>query len=64
MTKLIGEGKGSDNYSNQLYPELYYLKGKTYSEISKMTEKNYRTVKKYIEMDDFNEQHHKAKRLK
>ncbi len=42
--------------------ELYYLKGKTYSEISKMTEKNYRTVKKYIEMDDFNEQHHKAKR--
>lgn len=42
--------------------ELYYLEGKTYSEICKMTEKNYRTVKKYIEMDDFNEQHHKAKR--
>ncbi len=42
--------------------ELYFLEGKNYSEICKMTQKNYRTVKKYVEMDDFNEQHHKAKR--
>lgn len=42
--------------------ELYYLEGKTYSEICTMTEKNYRTIKKYVEMDDFNEQHHKSKR--
>ncbi|MCR1900126.1 IS21 family transposase [Irregularibacter muris] len=42
--------------------ELFFLEGKTYSEIIKMTEKNYRTVKKYIEMDDFNQHCHKAKR--
>ena len=42
--------------------ELYNLEGKTYSQISTMTGRNYRTIKKYIEMDDFNEQHHKAKR--
>jgi U3 small nucleolar RNA-associated protein 14 len=37
--------------------ELYFLEGKTYSEINKMTGKNYRTIKKYVEMDDFNENH-------
>ena len=42
--------------------ELYFLEGKTYSEIRKMTGRNYRTIKKYLEMDDFNENRHKAKR--
>lgn len=42
--------------------ELYFLEGKTYAEICKMTGRNYRTVKKYIEKDDFNEKTHKAKR--
>jgi transposase len=42
--------------------ELYFLEGKTYSEITKMTEKNYRTIKKYIEMEDFNENNRRAKR--
>ena len=42
--------------------ELYFLEGKTYAQISGMTGKNYRTVKRYIEMDDFNEQKHKASR--
>ncbi|NMA30291.1 MAG: IS21 family transposase, partial [Candidatus Methanofastidiosa archaeon] len=38
------------------------LEGKTYSDICKMTGRNYRTIKKYIEMDDFNEKAHKAQR--
>ena len=42
--------------------ELYFLEGKTCSEIRKMTGRNYRTIKKYLEMDDFNENRHKAKR--
>ena len=42
--------------------ELFFLEGKTYSEINKMTGKNYRTIKKYVEMDDFNQKQHKAKR--
>lgn len=42
--------------------ELYFLEGKTYSDISRMTGKNYRTIKKYVEMEDFNEGDHKAKR--
>jgi len=42
--------------------ELYFLEGKTCSEISNMTGKNYRTIKKYIEMEDFNENYHSAKR--
>lgn len=42
--------------------EMFFLEGKTYSEISKMTGKNYRTIKKYVEMDDFNQKQHKAKR--
>lgn len=42
--------------------ELYYLEGKTYSDICTMTGRNYRTVKKYIEMEDFNEKHHKVGR--
>lgn len=41
--------------------ELYFLE-KNYTDICKMTGKNYRTVKKYIEKDDFNENTHKAKR--
>jgi hypothetical protein len=42
--------------------ELYFLEGKNYTDICKMSGKNYRTVKKYIEKDDFNENTHKAKR--
>jgi transposase len=42
--------------------ELYFLEGKTYSEICEMTGKNYRTVKKYVEMKDFNQKQHRAKR--
>jgi U3 small nucleolar RNA-associated protein 14 len=42
--------------------ELFFLEGKTYSEINKMTGKNYRTIKKYVEMEDFNQKQHKAKR--
>lgn len=42
--------------------ELFFLEGKTYSEINKMTGKNYRTIRKYVEMDNFNQKHHKAKR--
>ena len=33
--------------------KLYYLEGKTYSDITDMTGKNYRTIKKYIDMEDF-----------
>ena len=42
--------------------ELYFLEGKTYSDICKVTGRNYRTIKKYVEMKDFNEKNHKAKR--
>ena len=42
--------------------ELYYCEGKSYTDIVKMTGRNYRTIKKYIEMEDFNEKTHKAKR--
>ncbi len=42
--------------------ELFYREGKSYSEIRRMTGKNYRTIKKYIEMQDFNEQPHNAQR--
>ncbi|MFS8542173.1 MAG: hypothetical protein LOD89_08795 [Tissierellales bacterium] len=42
--------------------ELYYLEGKNFADICKMTGKNYRTVKKYVEKEDFNENPHKAKR--
>jgi len=42
--------------------ELFFLEGKTYSQIIRMTGKNYRTIKKYVEMDDFNQNRHKAKR--
>lgn len=42
--------------------ELYFLEGKSYTEICKMTGRNYRTVKGYIEKDDFNEKTHKVKR--
>lgn len=38
------------------------MEGKSYSEICARTHKNYRTVKKYIEQEDFNEYHHKAKK--
>ena len=42
--------------------ELFHAEGKSYMEISTMTGKNYRTIKKYIEMDDFNVNKHKANR--
>lgn len=42
--------------------ELFFMEGKTYSEICKMTGKNYRTIKKYVEIEDFNRKQHKAKR--
>lgn len=35
--------------------KLYYDKGKTFSEIENATGHNYRTIRKYIECDDFNE---------
>ena len=42
--------------------DLYFLEGKSISEICRMTEKNYRTIKKYIEQEDFNPKEHKVKR--
>ncbi|MBM7562824.1 hypothetical protein [Fusibacter tunisiensis] len=42
--------------------ELFFLEGKTYSKINKMTGKNYRIIVKYVGMDDFNQKQHKAKR--
>ena len=42
--------------------ELYFVEGKSFTEIMEMTKRNYRTVKKYIEMENFNEKTHKAKR--
>lgn len=42
--------------------ELYFLEGKTSAEICRMTGRNYRTVRKYIEKEDFNEKRHKAER--
>lgn len=48
----------------QYIRELYYIEGKRVSEIVERTKCNYRTVKKYIEMHDFNEKEHKAKRAK
>ena len=44
--------------------ELYFSKGKSYSEIQKMTDKNYRTIRKYIQMEDFNEYHLVSERAK
>ncbi|MFC4805441.1 hypothetical protein [Filifactor villosus] len=35
--------------------ELYFREEKSLSEIMKLTGRNYRTIKKYIEMEDFNE---------
>jgi U3 small nucleolar RNA-associated protein 14 len=42
--------------------ELYFMEGKRYSEIKKMTGNNYRAIRKHLEMEDFNEKHHKTKR--
>lgn len=42
--------------------DLYFLQGKTYAEICKMTGRNFRTVKKYAEKEDFNEKKNQAKR--
>lgn len=42
--------------------ELYFVEGKSFTEIMEMTKRNYRTVKKYIEIDDFNEKKYKTKR--
>ena len=42
--------------------ELYFLEGKKIIDICDMTGRNYRTIKKYIEKDDFNESQHKVKR--
>lgn len=39
------------------------MQRKTLKEISTMTERNYRTVKKYIEKEDINEDNHKAKKV-
>jgi transposase len=43
---------------------MFFLEGKTYSDIIQMTGKNYRTIKKYVEMEDFNQKQHKVKRPK
>ncbi len=37
--------------------KLFYDKGKSFTEIEEATGHNYRTIKKYIECDDFNEPH-------
>ena len=42
--------------------ELYFLEGESYTEISRKTGYNYRTIKKYIEMEDFSPDYHMAKR--
>lgn len=42
--------------------ELHFREGKTYAKIAEMTGMNYRTIKKYVDMDDFNTKNHKAKR--
>ena len=42
--------------------ELYFVEGKSFTEIMEMTKRNYRTVKKYIEMEDYSENIHKPKR--
>ena len=46
----------------QYIRELYFVEGKSFAEIEEMTKRNYRTIKKYIETEDFNEKNHKAKR--
>ena len=46
----------------QYIRELYFVEGKSFTEIMEMTKRNYRTVKKYIEMEDFNERTHKTKK--
>ena len=33
--------------------ELHFREGKTYTKITEMTGFNYRTIKKYVDMDDF-----------
>jgi transposase len=63
VTKLIGGGKEVLTITQVNYiRELYFLEGKTYEEIKRMTGRNYRTIRKYVEMDDFNENQHRAKR--
>ena len=42
--------------------DLYYSQGKNYTEICEITGRNFRTIKKYVDMDDFNEKKHKVKR--
>ena len=42
--------------------ELHFREGKTYAKIAEMTGMNYRTIKKYVDMDEFNTKNHKAKR--
>jgi len=44
--------------------ELYFSKGKSYADIIRMTGRNYRTVRKYIEKEDYNEKKHKSTRRK
>lgn len=44
--------------------DLYYVEGLRVREIVERTKCNYRTVMKYIRMDDFNEKEHKAERKK
>jgi len=41
--------------------KLFFDKGKTFAEIEKATGHNYRTIRKYIEMKDFNESPKKVK---
>ena len=42
--------------------DLYFWEGKNITEICNLTGRNYRTIKKYIEQDDFNSKEHKVKR--
>lgn len=42
--------------------DLYFSQGKNYNEICKITGRNFRTVKKYVMKEDFNEKKHKVGR--
>ena len=42
--------------------DLYFSQGKSYNEICKITGRNFRTVKKYVMKEDFNEKKHKVGR--
>lgn len=42
--------------------KLYFDEGKTFAQIKTITGRNYRTIKKYVEQEKFNESSHQVKR--